>query len=99
VSKVCASEVTTVRRYINSIIIIFIIKLRLTSFQIYEYVSVYAQISAYEAIQPIRSLTELRRRVGPYRRCYCLTHGALPREPLIVVHAALMMQISRTIQV
>jgi len=58
-----------------------------------------AQISAYEAIQPIRSLTELRRRVGPYRRCYCLTHGALPREPLIVVHAALTTQISRTIQV
>jgi len=57
------------------------------------------QISAYEAIQPIRSLTELRRRVGPYRRCYCLTHGALPREPLIVVHAALTTLISRTIQV
>lgn len=56
------------------------------------------KISAYEAVQPIRNLTELRRRVGPYRRCFCFTHSALPREPLIVVHTALTQNISRTIQ-
>ncbi|KAM4734848.1 LOW QUALITY PROTEIN: malonyl-CoA decarboxylase, mitochondrial [Anableps anableps] len=56
------------------------------------------KISQYEAVHPIRSWTDLKRRVGPYRRCYAFTHAAMPGEPLVVLHVALTEDISDNIQ-
>ncbi|CAH0384967.1 unnamed protein product [Bemisia tabaci] len=47
------------------------------------------KISEYEAVHPMRSWTDLKRRVGPYRRCFVYTHFAMPDEPLVVLHTAL----------
>ncbi|XP_033215871.1 malonyl-CoA decarboxylase, mitochondrial-like isoform X2 [Belonocnema kinseyi] len=47
------------------------------------------KISDYEAIHPMRNWTDLKRRVGPYRRCFVFTHPSMPREPLVVLHTAL----------
>ena len=41
----------------------------------------------------------MKRRVGPYRRCYAFTHAAMPGEPLVVLHVALTEDISTNIQV
>lgn len=56
------------------------------------------KISQYEAVHPIRNWTDLKRRVGPYRRCYAFTHAAMPGEPLVVLHVALTEEISNNIQ-
>ncbi|XP_078066745.1 malonyl-CoA decarboxylase, mitochondrial [Mustelus asterias] len=56
------------------------------------------KISEYEAVHPIRNWTDIKRRVGPYRRCYVFTHNAMPREPLVVLHVALTDEISKNIQ-
>lgn len=53
----------------------------------------------YEAVHPIRNWTDLKCRVGPYRRCYAFTHAAMPGEPLVVLHVALTEDISNNIQV
>ncbi|GCC28438.1 malonyl-CoA decarboxylase, mitochondrial [Chiloscyllium punctatum] len=56
------------------------------------------KISEYEAVHPVRNWADIKRRVGPYRRCYVFTHNAMPREPLIVLHVALTDNISNNIQ-
>ncbi|OCT82407.1 malonyl-CoA decarboxylase, mitochondrial [Xenopus laevis] len=56
------------------------------------------KISEYEAVHPVRNWTDMKRRVGPYRRCYMFAHSAMPGEPLIVLHVALMQNISGSIQ-
>ncbi|XP_048462064.1 malonyl-CoA decarboxylase, mitochondrial [Rhincodon typus] len=56
------------------------------------------KISEYEAVHPVRNWADIKRRVGPYRRCYVFTHNAMPREPLIVLHVALTDDISNNIQ-
>lgn len=56
------------------------------------------KISQYEAVHPVRNWTDLKRRVGPYRRCYAFTHAAMPGEPLVVLHVALTEHISDNIQ-
>jgi len=53
----------------------------------------------YEAVHPIRNWTDLKRRVGPHRRCYAFTHAAMPGEPLVVLYVALTEDISDNIQV
>ena len=53
----------------------------------------------YEAVHPVRNWTDIKRRVGPYRRCYAFTHAAMPGEPLVVLHVALTEDISDNIQV
>lgn len=50
-------------------------------------------------MHPVRNWTDLKRRVGPYRRCYAFTHAAMPGEPLVVLHVALTEDISNNIQV
>ena len=57
------------------------------------------QISDYEAVHPIRSWTDLKQRVGSYRRCYVFTHHSMPREPVVVLHTALTCEISSSIHV
>lgn len=37
----------------------------------------------------MKNWTELKRRVGPYRRCFIFTHPSMPREPLVLLHTAL----------
>ncbi|KAM9754485.1 malonyl-CoA decarboxylase, mitochondrial [Menidia menidia] len=56
------------------------------------------KISQYEAVHPVRNWSDLKRRVGPYRRCYAFTHAAMPGEPLVVLHVALTEDISDNIQ-
>ncbi|XP_061631057.1 malonyl-CoA decarboxylase, mitochondrial [Phyllopteryx taeniolatus] len=56
------------------------------------------KISQYEAVHPVRNWADLKRRVGPYRRCYAFTHAAMPGEPLVVLHVALTEEISDNIQ-
>ncbi|XP_054276475.1 malonyl-CoA decarboxylase, mitochondrial-like [Macrosteles quadrilineatus] len=52
------------------------------------------KISEYEAVHPVRSWTDIRQRVGPYRRCFVYTHHSMPGEPLVVLHVALTKEIS-----
>jgi len=37
----------------------------------------------------MRNWLDLKRRVGPYRRCYIFTHPSMSREPIVVLHTAL----------
>ncbi|XP_057324378.1 malonyl-CoA decarboxylase, mitochondrial-like [Microplitis mediator] len=56
------------------------------------------KVSDYEAIHPIKNWVDLKRRVGPYRRCYIFTHPSMPREPLVVLHTALCDTIPETVK-
>lgn len=56
------------------------------------------KISEYEAVHPMRSWTDLKSRVGLYRRCYVFTHSSMPKEPVVVLHTALTNEISSSIQ-
>ncbi|GIY64644.1 malonyl-CoA decarboxylase, mitochondrial [Caerostris darwini] len=55
------------------------------------------KISQYEAVHPVRSWTDIKHRVGPYRRCYVFTHSSMPKEPIVVLHTALTNEISSSI--
>ena len=59
----------------------------------------FLKISEYEAVHPIKSWIDIKRRVGPYRRCYVFTHSSLPNEPLAILHIALTEDISSKISV
>ncbi|KAG8232759.1 hypothetical protein J437_LFUL013004 [Ladona fulva] len=56
------------------------------------------KISDYEAVHPMRNWTELKRRVGPNRRCFVYTHGSMPGEPIVVLHTALTDEIPSTLR-
>uniref|UniRef100_T1JCC3 Malonyl-CoA decarboxylase C-terminal domain-containing protein n=1 Tax=Strigamia maritima TaxID=126957 RepID=T1JCC3_STRMM len=56
------------------------------------------KVSDYEAVHPMRNWTDLKRRVGQYRRCFVFTHSSMPREPIVVLHTALTNEISKSIQ-
>lgn len=45
-------------------------------------------------MHPIRSWTDLKKRVGNYRRCFIFTHSCMPNEPLVVLHTFLTNEIS-----
>ena len=55
------------------------------------------KISEYEAVHPLRNWTDLKARVGPYRRCFAYTHRSMPGEPIVVLHIALTTEIVSTI--
>ena len=55
------------------------------------------KVSDYEAVHPVRNWTDLKARVGPYRRCFVLTHRCMPGEPIVVLHVALTTEISSSI--
>ena len=40
--------------------------------------SMLQKISEYEAVHPVKSWTDLKSRVGPYRRCFVFTHRSMP---------------------
>ncbi|KAF3817610.1 malonyl-CoA decarboxylase, mitochondrial [Mirounga leonina] len=56
------------------------------------------KISESEAVHPVKNWMDMKRRVGPYRRCYFFSHCAAPEEPLVVLHVALTGEISSNIQ-
>jgi hypothetical protein len=60
--------------------------------------SLLIQISESEAVHPVRNWTDLKRRVGPYRRCFVYTHSSMPNEPLVVLHTALSDEIARSMK-
>lgn len=59
--------------------------------------SMLQKVSDYEAVHPVRSWTDLKSRVGPYRRCFVFTHKSMPGEPIVVLHVALTSEISASI--
>ncbi|XP_021486745.1 malonyl-CoA decarboxylase, mitochondrial [Meriones unguiculatus] len=56
------------------------------------------KISECEAVHPVKNWMDMKRRVGPYRRCYFFSHCSTPGEPLVVLHVALTRDISSNIQ-
>ncbi|KAJ8683463.1 hypothetical protein QAD02_019255 [Eretmocerus hayati] len=56
------------------------------------------KVSDYEAIHPVRNWTDLKKRVGAYRRCYIFTHPSMEREPLVLLHTALCDIIPETVK-
>lgn len=48
-------------------------------------------------MHPVRSWTDLKKRVGPDRRCFVYTHNSMPDEPLVVLHTALRSEISQSL--
>jgi malonyl-CoA decarboxylase len=52
--------------------------------------AVLEKLIAYEAVHEIKGWDDLRRRLGPDRRCFAFFHPALPGEPLIFVEGALV---------
>jgi malonyl-CoA decarboxylase len=48
------------------------------------------KLIAYEAVHEIEGWDDLRRRLGPDRRCFGFFHPTLPGEPLIFVEVALV---------
>lgn len=55
------------------------------------------KICMYEAVHPVKSWTDIKRRVGPYRRCFVLMHRSMSCEPLVILHTALTDEISSNI--
>jgi malonyl-CoA decarboxylase len=52
--------------------------------------SVLERIARNEAVHPVRDLQDLRRRLGPDRRVFCVFHPLLQQcQPLLVLHVAL----------
>ena len=47
------------------------------------------KIAVKEAVHPMKSLDDLRRRLGPKRRVFALFHPLLPEEPLVILHVHL----------
>ncbi|XP_020578301.1 malonyl-CoA decarboxylase, mitochondrial isoform X2 [Phalaenopsis equestris] len=60
--------------------------------------SLLEKIVAYEAVHPIRSLQDLRRRLNTNRRCFGYFHPAIPGEPLIFIEVALLKEVAKAIQ-
>ena len=55
------------------------------------------KVSDYEAVHPVRNWTDLKARVGAYRRCFVYTHRSMPGEPVVVLHVALKEEVPRAI--
>jgi len=55
------------------------------------------KISDYEAVHPVKNWTDLKTRVGAYRRCFVYTHPSMPGEPVVILHVALTETVSSSI--
>jgi malonyl-CoA decarboxylase len=60
--------------------------------------AVLEKLIAYEAVHEIAGWQDLRRRLGPDRRCFAFFHPALPGEPLIFVEVALVPGLADAVQ-
>ncbi|CAI5732808.1 unnamed protein product [Hyaloperonospora brassicae] len=56
------------------------------------------KIIRYEAVHPVGTIAELKRRLGNGRRCYAFFHPSIPDEPLVFVHVALMQELASSMQ-
>uniref|UniRef100_A0A915B0S9 Malonyl-CoA decarboxylase n=1 Tax=Parascaris univalens TaxID=6257 RepID=A0A915B0S9_PARUN len=56
------------------------------------------KVAQSDIVHPVKDLLDMRRRVGAHRRCFLFMHEAMPREPLVVIHVALMNKIADSIQ-
>lgn len=56
------------------------------------------KVMKYEAVHPITGLIDMKRRLGPNRRCFVFMHEAMAREPLVVVYAAFMKKIAKNLE-
>lgn len=55
--------------------------------------SIMEEIATKEAVHPIKSLGDLRSRLGPSRRVFAAFHPLLPNKPLVFIHVALSSEI------
>jgi len=51
--------------------------------------SLVEKICDYEAVHPISSWTDIKKRIGNHRRCFVYTHPSMPGEPMVILHVAL----------
>ncbi len=56
------------------------------------------KLIAHEAVHEIQGWEDLRRRLGPDRRCFAFFHPTLPGEPLIFVEVALVKGLASAVQ-
>ncbi|KAJ1914578.1 hypothetical protein IWQ60_008759 [Tieghemiomyces parasiticus] len=56
------------------------------------------KLSNYEAVHAVSGWDDLKKRVGPGRRCYGFFHHTIPYEPLVFVQVALVNRISSNVQ-
>ncbi|RCN40175.1 Malonyl-CoA decarboxylase [Ancylostoma caninum] len=56
------------------------------------------KVADYEAVHPVQGMMDFKKRVGSYRRCFYFSHEAMPREPLVIVHVALLNEIANNVQ-
>ncbi|EPB67665.1 Malonyl-CoA decarboxylase [Ancylostoma ceylanicum] len=56
------------------------------------------KVADYEAVHPVQGMMDFKKRVGSYRRCFYFSHEAMPREPLVIVHVALLNEIADNVQ-
>jgi len=59
--------------------------------------SLLERVAALEAVHPVRDWTDLRTRVGKYRRCFVYTHPSMPGEPVVILHVALTQEIASSV--
>jgi malonyl-CoA decarboxylase len=52
------------------------------------------KIIRYEAVHPVGTIIELKRRLGKGRRCFAFFHPSVPNEPLVFVHVALVKELA-----
>ncbi len=57
------------------------------------------KISTYEAVHSLRHWKDLKHRLGTNRRCFAFMHRAVPREPIMILHAALTKEPATDIRV
>lgn len=55
------------------------------------------KVAQYESVHRIRTLSDLKNRLGTTRRCFIYTHSTMPYEPLVILHIALTNSITSNI--
>ncbi|RNA10854.1 malonyl- mitochondrial [Brachionus plicatilis] len=55
------------------------------------------KVAQYESVHQIKTLTDLKNRLGSTRRCFIYTHSTMPYEPLVILHIALTNSVSSNI--
>lgn len=55
------------------------------------------KVAQYESVHQIKTLTDLKNRLGSSRRCFIYTHSTMPYEPLVILHIALTNSVSSNI--
>uniref|UniRef100_A0A915PLT1 Malonyl-CoA decarboxylase n=1 Tax=Setaria digitata TaxID=48799 RepID=A0A915PLT1_9BILA len=56
------------------------------------------KVMKYEAVYPMTDLIDMKRRLGPNRRCFVFMHEAMDHEPLVVIYAVFMKKIARNLE-